>query len=107
MPADDQAESPPRALTVVVTAKKSKCSGVHVLDPSTRPKALTTGLAQDVALAGRSAIDAAGLPVGSTWDLTNGVKITIGTGAKDLEGNPLAAPHQISFSRTLPGSPAP
>ncbi len=38
----------------------------------------------------------------ATWDLTNGVTITIGTGAKDLEGTPLAAPHQMAFSRTLP-----
>jgi hypothetical protein len=39
----------------------------------------------------------------STWSLSFQTTVTIGTGAKDLAGNPLAAPFTFSFGKVLPG----
>ncbi len=47
-----------------------------------------------------------GLTSFSCQDFTHGMALAIGTGAKDLEGTPLAAPHRMAFSRTLPAPPA-
>ncbi len=39
----------------------------------------------------------------STWSLSFQTTVIIGTGAKDLAGNPLAAPFTFSFGKVLPG----
>ncbi len=39
----------------------------------------------------------------STWSLSFQTTVTIGTGAKDLAGNPLSAPFTFSFGKVLPG----
>ncbi|MBI5379301.1 MAG: Ig-like domain-containing protein [Nitrospirae bacterium] len=39
----------------------------------------------------------------STWSLSFQTTVTVGTGAKDQAGNPLAAPFTFSFGKVLPG----